>query len=92
MDRKFLFIIDVILVGGLFISALYNVYVYSQLGMIRYATVTGIDNNGLELRMTIKNAIIRLGKTIDINLTLRNIGNKNITLRFYSGQVFDVLL
>jgi parallel beta-helix repeat protein len=48
--------------------------------------------DGLELSITIKKRIITIGETINISLTLKNIGNDTVTLVFPTSQMFDVYL
>mgnify|MGYP001031568468 CR=1 FL=1 len=50
------------------------------------------EENGLEFSMTVKEKSIRIGDTVDITLSLKNVSNETIVICFASGQTFDLYL
>jgi len=54
-------------------------------------SVTGI-NDGLEFKMTIERVLLGIGDTVNITLTLKNLGNETLMIWFGSSQNFDLYL
>jgi len=54
-------------------------------------SVTGM-NDGLELQMTIERVHIGIGDSVNITLTLKNVGNETLMIWFGSSQSFDLYL
>lgn len=48
------------------------------------------SSGGLMLQMKVKQSSINLGENLEILLILKNVGTENISITFFSSQVFDL--
>jgi parallel beta-helix repeat protein len=63
------------------------------IGMLTLANIKQVEaENDLVLEMSVSKTVVIIGETINITLTLKNIGSSTITLMFSSSQAFDVYL
>jgi len=59
---------------------------------LEYAESVAGVNDILELQMTVERSYIDIGDSVNITLTLRNVGNKTLMVWFGSSQSFDLYL